>query len=465
MTTANAPRQGTPAVETQSILRDGSYFILDDYALRDELYPKVVDAFFEGIEKIGGAEIRRKVEAVGLPRMHEHFPASKLLLLDNYLHEKLTRDLYYWSFRVGRDNLGLDGMFYVDALIVMRVYYPFLVSREATSVERPKYRWRERARQGTAALRNPRLVANYLTRGRATRRKKQGYNPEQYHQSLPEVARAHGAHIDTWYGHSYDGLNLWWSIDGVNEDNTVILYPGMFGYQYPYDPANMYLAEGVPVTEPHKLKLDPGQLLVFNPEVLHGTQVNISDQTRIVISTRLNPGQPRFERNAAWNFEHWYSSEDLERKRFSSMTVFPAKDNMGKPSFEFKPGTPAPETPLLELPGEVTGEAQRVCASSELADGQKIAVDLSDAKVMLFRVKGEIRAMSRVCPHLNFDMLAAYHDDKAIYCPGHGVEYALEDGSSSCPAFALQRYVAWEEDGSIFLQRPQQASNGSPEAP
>jgi nitrite reductase/ring-hydroxylating ferredoxin subunit len=280
------------------------------------------------------------------------------------------------------------------------------------------------------------------------------------------VARAHGAHIDTWYGHSYDGLNLWWSIDGVNEGNTIILYPGMFGYQYPYDPTNMYLAEGVPVTEPQKIVPQPGQLLVFNPEVLHGTQVNISDQTRVVISTRLNPGQPRFELDAAWNFEHWYSSDDLERKRFSSVTVFPAKDNMGKPSFEFKSGTAAPETTLIEMPGELAGEeAQRVCASSELGDGEKIAVDFQDAKVVLFRVDGEVRALSRVCPHLSFDMRAAYHDDKAIYCPGHGVAYGLDDGSSGCPAFALERYTAWEQDGSIFLQRPQPDADGPPEAP
>jgi nitrite reductase/ring-hydroxylating ferredoxin subunit len=464
MTTAPATK--TPAVDTQSILRDGSYFILDDYALRDEFYPKVVDAFFEAIEKTGGADVRRKVEAVGLPRMHEHFPASKLLLLDNYLHEKLNRDLYYWSFRVGRDDLGLDGTFYVDALIVMRVYYPFLVSRETTNVERPKYRWRERARQGTAAVRNPRLVANYLTRGRASRRKKQGYNPEQYHQSLPEVARAHGAHIDTWYGHSYDGLNLWWAIDGVNEGNTVILYPGMFGYQYAYDPTNMYLAEGVPVTKPHKLVLDPGQLLVFNPEVLHGTQVNISDQTRVVISTRLNPGQPRFELNAAWNFEHWYSSDDLERKRFSSVTVFPAKDNMGKPSFEFKPGLPAPETRQVDIAAELNGVPQRVCAASELGEGQKIAVDFDNAKVMLLRVGGKIRALNRICPHLSFDMRAAYHDEKALYCPGHGVAYGLEDGTSACAAFAVERYEAWEEDGSVFLQRrPRGASDDLAETP
>ena len=447
--TATAPRVDTPA-----ILRDGKYFVLDDYALREEMYAKVTRAFFDGIERISGTDVRRQVEAAGLPRMHEFFPASKLLLLEEYLLKTLQRDLYYWSFRVGRDDLGLEGTFYVDHLIVMRIYYPFLVSREAKNVEKPGYPFWEKARLGIAALKNWRLIVNEITKAREKRRLRSAYKPETYHQRLPEVARAHGAHIDTWYGHSYDGVNLWWSIDGVNVDNTVILYPGMFGYQYPYDPVSMYLAEGVPVTKPHKIVTKPGQLLVFNPETLHGTQVNISDQTRIVITTRLNPGQPRFDLNAAWNFEYWYSSDDLERRRFTAVTVFPAKKNRGNPSFEIKPGKPAPDTRLFELSGPLeTGEERRICSSDELPEGAKIAVNFENARLMVFRVDDVLRALDRVCPHLSFDMIAAYHDDEKLYCPGHGVAYSLVDGTSHCSAFTLKSYDVFERAGAIYVRR------------
>ncbi len=298
------PQAAATTVDTAAILREGAYYVLDDYAMREEMYAKVKRAFFDGIEKLSGADTRRKVEAAGLSRMHEHFPVTKLLLLEDYLLRTLQRDLFYWSFRVGREDLGLEGTFYVDHLIVMRIHYPFLIAREAKHVEKPKYRIWEKSRLAFAALKNVRLIANEISKAREQRKQKSGYDSDAYHRRLPEVARAHGAHIDTWYGHSYDGVNLWWSIDGVNPDNTMILYPGMFGYTYPFDPANMYLAEGVPVTRPHKIVPKPGQLLVFNPETLHGTQVNISNETRVVISTRLNPGQPRFDLSAAWNFEY-----------------------------------------------------------------------------------------------------------------------------------------------------------------
>ena len=447
------PQAAATTVDTAAILREGAYYVLDDYAMREEMYAKVKRAFFDGIEKLSGADTRRKVEAAGLSRMHEHFPVTKLLLLEDYLLRTLQRDLFYWSFRVGREDLGLEGTFYVDHLIVMRIHYPFLIAREAKHVEKPKYRTWEKARLAFAALKNVRLIANEISKAREQRKQKSGYDSNAYHRGLPEVARAHGAHIDTWYGHSYDGVNLWWSIDGVNPDNTMILYPEMFGYTYPFDPANMYLAEGVPVTRPHKIVPKPGQLLVFNPETLHGTQVNISNETRVVISTRLNPGQPRFDLNAAWNFEYWYSSDDLERRKFSAVTVFPAKDNRGKPSFEFKPGLPATEPRLIQIQGRLGHEDQKVCASADLQNGEKIAVNFENAKVMLFRANGSVHALGRICPHLGYDMRAAHHDDQNIYCPGHGVAFSLADGTSHCKAFTLRQYQVSESGGEIRLHR------------
>ncbi len=54
---------------------------------------------------------------------------------------------------------------------------------------------------------------------------------------------------------------------------------------------------------------------------------------------------------------------------------------------------------------------------------------------------------------MGVDIGDGYRDDKEIYCPGHGMSYALEDGTSSCEAFRLRQYKAWEEGGRILLQR------------
>ena len=50
------------------------------------------------------------------------------------------------------------------------------------------------------------------------------------------------------------------------------------------------------------------------------------------------------------------------------------------------------------------------------------------------------------------DLADGYHDERQIYCPGHGVAFSLADGSSRCQAFKLHQYSAFERDGKIYLQ-------------
>lgn len=450
----------TDRVDTRSIIRDGKYYILENYALRNATYSKVVNSFLDSIGALEGAACREHVAASGLGQLHRYFPVEKIYLLERLVMQHLRDDLYYWSFRVGRDTLGLEHPFYIDHLIVIRIHYPFLVAREAKSIVDPPYPISDRLRLAGAALKNIRMLRNYVgrlkARWRAKRDKSITFNvAAAYHRNLPIPAQAHGPHIDTWYGHSYDGINLWWSIDGVNEDNTVILYPDMFGQALKYDPVSMYIAPGVSLRRPHKIAMAPGELLVFNPETLHSTQVNISDETRVAISTRLNPATPRFNSKAPFNFEYWFCSQDLARRKFSAMSVFPAKKYHGEPSITQQPAAVDEKTVRLQYSGLLMGQTPvAVCSAGDLRTGVKVAVNLENAKILLWRDGGAVRAFSRLCPHLGIDLADGFHDpaDKKIYCPGHGVAYSLSDGSSRCAAFKLREYPAYENNGQIYVQ-------------
>ena len=37
----------------------------------------------------------------------------------------------------------------------------------------------------------------------------------EYFKNLPVPCYGHSPHRDTWFGHTYGALNLWWSISGV----------------------------------------------------------------------------------------------------------------------------------------------------------------------------------------------------------------------------------------------------------
>jgi len=447
-------------IDVSAMLNKGAYYVLDNYAQKEMIYPKAVNAFLEGIEELEGRSCRDRVAEDGLGQMHKHFPVDKVCLLEEKFLKKMRTDLYYWSYRVGAENLGLTDAFHVDYLIIIRIHYPYVIARKAKKdVVAPRLPAAEKVRLMSAAMKNWRLLGNMV--GKAIKFRASGngqdvanaFDVEKYHKDLPVPALSHGPHVDTWYGHSYDGVNLWWSIDGVNEDNTVILYPELFGQKLPFDPKNMYIAPGFQLTKPHKITPRSGELLVFNPETLHGTQVNISDSTRVVVSTRLNPETPRFDVNAPFHFEHWFSSQDLERKKFSKLHVFPKKRYVGSPRIVASEQT-FEETPRpVFVPEKLSGDqAVPICDSSALIRGKRMAVDLINAKLMFYRNADGLQCFSRICPHLGMDLADGFQERDQTFCPGHGIQFSLQDGSSRCRAFRLRQYRAMEKDGKIYVQ-------------
>lgn len=443
--------------EVAGILAEGRYFRLGEYALRDELYEKIVRTFLDGVEALAGLPCRDAVARDGLKNLHRHFPIAKIHRLESYLMRELKDDLYYWSYRVGADTLGLPDPFYVVHLIVFRIHYPYLLARKARDIEAAPVVLSDRLRLAAAALRDWRALRSYVARRGAASKARSGrgtrFDPVAYHGAIPLAARSHGPHVDTWYGHSYDGINLWLSIDGVSVDNTVILYPEMFGRPLPFDPVSMYLAPGVALSPPHKIDLKPGELLVFNPETLHGTQVNISDETRIAITTRINPGPPRYAVEAPFHFEHWYASDDLRRRKFSKVKMFIASAHRGEPSFRERMPYDNKTVRLRRDDRVEIGVPLAVCRTTDLRPGEKLAVDLANAKLLLWRDGARPRAFVRQCPHLGVDIADGSHDEKQIFCPGHGIAFSLADGASKCAAFRLRQFGAWEAGGLIYVEQ------------
>lgn len=439
--------------DAAAIVSRGAHVILDRCASHDEVFPKVTAAFFDSIRDLAGHDVEAATRRDGLRMLHAHFPTEKVLLLEEAVRQRLKETLYYWSYLVGRDDLKLEHPFYVDHLIVIRIHFPYRVARKAKAAAQPPSSRADLGDHLAAALGNPRILVNQASRALRRPRKNSAYEPDAFHGSLTKPARSHGAHIDTWYGHSFDGINLWWSIDGVTVDNTVILYPDMFGRPIEFDPKSMYLAPGQQVSEPHQVDLAPGQLLLFNPEMLHSTQVNVSDFTRVALTTRVNPHRPRFNDEAPFNFEHWHSSRDLERRRFRSMDVFPAGKNRGAPSHEARPRLDRQKSDAIKV-GAAVGSGP-ACAASLVKPGSKLAIDFADAKVMVFRdaATGALKAYSRACPHVGVDLIDGWHDDKEAHCPGHGLRFRWRDGESNCEGMRLKSFIVVERDGYIHVSR------------
>jgi nitrite reductase/ring-hydroxylating ferredoxin subunit len=93
----------------------------------------------------------------------------------------------------------------------------------------------------------------------------------------------------------------------------------------------------------------------------------------------------------------------------------------------------------------------KVCASDTLGSGEKMLVNFSKESVVVIRSSTGLQAVSARCPHAGVNLIDGFHDEQYIYCPGHGVAYCLNDGSSKCDLLKLQVYKVYECDGQIFL--------------
>ena len=81
------------------------------------------------------------------------------------------------------------------------------------------------------------------------------------------------------------------------------------------------------------------------------------------------------------------------------------------------------------------------------------SVDAPGLKLLLVRTPQGVRAYDRRCPHRAVDLIDGAHDETQIFCPGHGIAFALADGHSSCAAFKLRSFDVMESGGKIVLRR------------
>jgi nitrite reductase/ring-hydroxylating ferredoxin subunit len=417
----------------ESILNRGAYLIVSRFEAQEEVLSKIHALLHEGVAALQGADALRVIEQRGLQALHEVLPPEQIGALRDYVMPKVRPDLLTLAARIGRRLLGMTEEFFVDDYTILRINYPYLAALQAPSFAE-----------------NPGIGRTGGANG-ATRTIDPVYDPKGFHNHEPPPAWAHGPHQDTWTGHSRFGVNLWWAVDDVPEECSMVFYPETFGRPFAPDPRSLYLKAGQPLPKPTKMALRRGEMLIFNPEMLHGTHLNTANRTRLALSTRLNASRPTFDPNCFYAREFWHSSTNLEADRYDQILRFPRADNLRSDADPI----PAPiEThpPATRIKSSGVGW-QPVCESTRVGAGQK-AVLRSEGHddILLMRGERSLHAVQSRCAHLDIGLADGFHDDEKIWCPVHAVAFSLEDGRSSCPALTLRTYAVREEQGTVWLR-------------
>ncbi len=79
----------------------------------------------------------------------------------------------------------------------------------------------------------------------------------------------------------------------------------------------------------------------------------------------------------------------------------------------------------------------KVLPREELAEGQKLTVELAGRTILLLQHKGEIYAVNNTCPHMGASLGSGeVTDDGAIICPRHRSAFDLRTG-------AVKQWAPW----------------------
>jgi hypothetical protein len=105
-------------------------------------------------------------------------------------------------------------------------------------------------------------------------------------------AVVHNPHRDSWFSQAIDSVNVWIALGRVSRDNSILIYPTVLGKKLKRE--GHCVAKSQPIGVPLSFDLNPGDALLFSGEHLHSSAVNVSAETRLVVSLRFTTQPPSY---------------------------------------------------------------------------------------------------------------------------------------------------------------------------
>jgi nitrite reductase/ring-hydroxylating ferredoxin subunit len=330
----------------------------------------------------------QRIESEGFEKVHEILSAQQIFDVNVGLTERMKPELARLIGLFASQMLGHDKRVYIYGLPVVRFFVPHDVFSGARDLFS----------------------------------KRQGFLQIQ------------GPHHDTWFDHATESLNVWIAIGRVRRGNGLIVYPD-HGKEYLAHDGKRSMPKSRCLGRSISFDLESGDIIFFHGETLHSSELNVTSETRYVVTNRFTLNQPRFKEHEQW--QTWYDSALLGTalRRLAVWPTYAAKDYL---LYKLK------NNRLLRklLKPKVVPSAEPVALPTVDAAGAGDVLRLNDMPV------GEIRALtkdrcilksehgfvafSRFCPHEGADLAHAVYVDGHIQCPWHHLSFNAITGQQPC---------------------------------
>ncbi len=100
----------------------------------------------------------------------------------------------------------------------------------------------------------------------------------------------------------------------------------------------------------------------------------------------------------------------------------------------------------------------RVCAVEELPPGKATCVRHEKEGIAVFNMNGALHACDDACPHAGGSLHMGFVHGTEVSCPWHGWTFDLAETGG--PADGVRRYPVAVEDGVVYVEVPESASEG-----
>ncbi len=95
----------------------------------------------------------------------------------------------------------------------------------------------------------------------------------------------------------------------------------------------------------------------------------------------------------------------------------------------------------------------KVCKISELKEGEGRRFIINDVDVAIFKVDGEVYALSNICPHQHTALIYdGFIEDDFVVCPVHGWMFNLKNGSMPTKQKGLDSYPVQITEDVVYVK-------------
>jgi nitrite reductase/ring-hydroxylating ferredoxin subunit len=261
----------------------------------------------------------------------------------------------------------------------------------------------------------------------------------------------HGPHYDSWHRHPLNTINLWCAIGPVRHGNGMVVYPEVWGKHLPCGPNGRIRRDQV-LGRTINFALEPGDGVVFLANHLHGSEINVTRETRCVISMRMTLERPDFPDSHAYRYVYsdWIGTAlgrwarlrvqlsrgyilDRAKKAFAARR----RKHNGPEVFTTGPQRrfrPTHDTSKF-IPDSVEvawDDSGRVGVMS--ADALPMAaIRPVDDELCVVRTMSGYGLFKRSCPHEGADLAGGrVTSDGKLVCPWHNLHFDSDTGESPC---------------------------------